>query len=423
MNDANPPALDLSKLPGIFIPDATAEPRPPFQVRRGTQIYFAGRAPPDIASHALPRGLKRHPNGFFILGIHDVPEGWGLAPFRGFHLGFEVEGYEGADGSPAVYQVAGTFSGKAGDILPRDYNTLFHKGEVEFALAGTDMSGAAPLDGGEGRIAVTARRVFEAPISNAGVVHQLGPAAGQGMTLHSVAFSFSFTSLADMRIEVDLPEGHRLDYIRELRPDWGLCMTDLAFTMGPPQPAEEIFDDTSSRMAFLDALTRIGRAVVIVEQTGRVAFLTREAQAMLKDDTGTALTRLPAAVTRSALASPLEPLRQPALVTLSSGRQLAARAFPIALRLGTGPLSMVLLTDPRAPGPTDPEPLLRLMGLTPSEAGLAALVGQGLSPSEAAARRGITPSTARSVLKAVFSKLGLRRQTDLAILVTRLGDA
>ena len=156
---------------------------------------------------------------------------------------------------------------------------------------------------------------------------------------------------------------------------------------------------------------------------GRILYLNAEAEDILGRDTARARF-LPSDLRPLLPASVPAPVRsginRTTLLTLPSGRQILATAFPIALRLSDAPAAMVLLTDPRHPGPADPEPLLRLMGLTPSEAALAALIGAGATPAEAAATRGITESTARSTLKVIFSKLGLRRQADLAQIVTRL---
>ena len=160
-----------------------------------------------------------------------------------------------------------------------------------------------------------------------------------------------------------------------------------------------------------------------LSRTGRILFLTGEAEAVLHRKTAPRL--LP--VELRTLLSGTDPTKsenpgftRSALLTLPHGPQVLATVFPVALRLSEAPALMVLLNDPRAPGPADPEPLLRLMGLTPSEAALAALIGSGSTPAEAAAARGITQSTARSTLKIIFSKLGLHRQADLAQIVTRL---
>ncbi|SFL75259.1 helix-turn-helix transcriptional regulator [Methylorubrum salsuginis] len=59
-----------------------------------------------------------------------------------------------------------------------------------------------------------------------------------------------------------------------------------------------------------------------------------------------------------------------------------------------------------------------LFDLTPAESRLAALIAAGDAPVPAAAKLGITPSTARSVLKRVFQKTGVSRQAELVGLLT-----
>jgi len=61
-----------------------------------------------------------------------------------------------------------------------------------------------------------------------------------------------------------------------------------------------------------------------------------------------------------------------------------------------------------------------VLGLTLGEARVAALVGFGLPPREAASRLGIAEETARNVLKRVFSKVGVSRQSELVGLLTKL---
>lgn len=47
-------------------------------------------------------------------------------------------------------------------------------------------------------------------------------------------------------------------------------------------------------------------------------------------------------------------------------------------------------------------------------------MGAGLPPREAASRLGITEETARTTLKRVFAKTGVSRQSELAVLLSRL---
>jgi DNA-binding CsgD family transcriptional regulator len=58
-----------------------------------------------------------------------------------------------------------------------------------------------------------------------------------------------------------------------------------------------------------------------------------------------------------------------------------------------------------------------LFDLTPGEAKIAALIGAGDQPREAAAQLGIAEETARSFLKRVFAKTGVRRQAELVALL------
>jgi PAS domain S-box-containing protein len=62
----------------------------------------------------------------------------------------------------------------------------------------------------------------------------------------------------------------------------------------------------------------------------------------------------------------------------------------------------------------------RLFALTPAEARVAALIGGGLSPRHAAEKLDISEGNLRTALKHVFKKVGISRQSELAILLTKL---
>jgi DNA-binding CsgD family transcriptional regulator len=82
--------------------------------------------------------------------------------------------------------------------------------------------------------------------------------------------------------------------------------------------------------------------------------------------------------------------------------------------------ALVLAIDPEVQSPPDPAVVRDVLGLTLGEARVAALVGSGLAPREAAAKLGIAEETARTALKRVFSKVGVSRQSELAALLTKL---
>jgi DNA-binding CsgD family transcriptional regulator len=99
-------------------------------------------------------------------------------------------------------------------------------------------------------------------------------------------------------------------------------------------------------------------------------------------------------------------------VRLSRGRELFARLRPVA---------MLVLIDLDGPAADISTELRSGWGLTPREAELAMLLGEGRRLDQAAALLGITEQTARHHLKAIFRRMEIDRQTDLVRLVTRLG--
>jgi DNA-binding CsgD family transcriptional regulator len=109
-----------------------------------------------------------------------------------------------------------------------------------------------------------------------------------------------------------------------------------------------------------------------------------------------------------------------------SERPLAVYLLPISVLLHpadqflTHARAMVLAIDPEAGAPPDPAIVRDVLGLTLGEARVAALIGSGLPPRAAAEKLGITEESARTVLKRVFSKVGVARQSELVELLTRL---
>lgn len=85
------------------------------------------------------------------------------------------------------------------------------------------------------------------------------------------------------------------------------------------------------------------------------------------------------------------------------------------------PAALILVSDPRRQRPVVLEQALRqAFGLTLAEARIAALIGLGMSPQDAARQLGITIGTARIQLKQVFSKLDVARQSELAVMISRI---
>jgi DNA-binding CsgD family transcriptional regulator len=79
----------------------------------------------------------------------------------------------------------------------------------------------------------------------------------------------------------------------------------------------------------------------------------------------------------------------------------------------------VFVTDPEAAIESDEEILKRLFGLTASEARIASLLVQGRDLNEICGKLSIRRTTARTHLRHLFEKLGVRRQGELISLLLR----
>jgi DNA-binding CsgD family transcriptional regulator len=97
---------------------------------------------------------------------------------------------------------------------------------------------------------------------------------------------------------------------------------------------------------------------------------------------------------------------------------IAVRSTGQPARMGEGqPALALFIGDPDQKPRASPEALRDLFQLTRTEAALAAALAGGVSLIEAANQLGVTHNTARSHLRAVFSKTGAHRQSQLVRLV------
>ena len=196
-----------------------------------------------------------------------------------------------------------------------------------------------------------------------------------------------------------------------------------------------------ANLALGDALARLGVGVFLLDQIGRVTFSNPAAEQLIGDGLVLAQQRLTArfAPEREALRARLatvldgkpESTSENPRPILLHGRQsdrfLAVYVLPVRLPSGhavehimAGVRAIVVVMASATDAPADPTVVRDLLDLTLSEARIAALIGAGLPPRDAAERLGISEETARTVLKRVFSKVGVSRQSELAALLTKL---
>ena len=83
---------------------------------------------------------------------------------------------------------------------------------------------------------------------------------------------------------------------------------------------------------------------------------------------------------------------------------------------------LVIITDPDRHQDRRGQSLQRRFGLTPAETAMAIEIAKGDGRAAAAARRGISLSTARTQLSAIFAKTGTSRQAELTRLIADSED-
>ena len=101
----------------------------------------------------------------------------------------------------------------------------------------------------------------------------------------------------------------------------------------------------------------------------------------------------------------------------SGAHPLSLAVVPLNIEMETlgdrGRIAAIFVTDPDSPLDSDEQYLRELYALTAGEARLTSLLLEGKSVEQAATAMGITVNTARTRLKRIYSKTGVRRQPEL----------
>jgi DNA-binding CsgD family transcriptional regulator len=189
-----------------------------------------------------------------------------------------------------------------------------------------------------------------------------------------------------------------------------------------------------------EALARIGIGVFALDWSARVLFANPVGESLLgavfdllhdRLHVRMAASRAPfeAAVSQTLRAEARDLLAEPRPILVQStatGRRFVIYLLPISGRAVsnsnflTRTRAIVLAIEQKGAEPPDPAVVRDIFGLTLGEARVASLVSAGVAPKEAADRLGIAEDTARNVLKRVFAKLDVSRQSELAALLARL---
>ena len=187
----------------------------------------------------------------------------------------------------------------------------------------------------------------------------------------------------------------------------------------------------TERAIYAGAVAQMAVGMVILDRHGKVLRLNGRADSILAERDGIALhgdmVRLAdAALARLFHARLNDGVAVEQALTLrierpSGGGYLLIVAVsanaPDHVSAGGGPATVLFLTDPLHSPQISPAALIKLLGLTRAEAGIAADIAGGHSLADTAVRNGVSPNTVRAHLRAIFTKTGVKRQSQLVHLV------
>lgn len=409
------------------------EALPPYHVRSVDFLFILTEFESTAAQQALPPALQLHSTQPGFLSLYSAPSGWGLSPYTAFFAAVPVRGHDSPDGSCGYFMAEGFYSGRAGPIMHDNYNTRLVPGFSRQWRQGDVLHGEAGPNNTP-VVDISLRPALPQPATplTVGVHHYLGERRDGDLNIYSVAYSGEFFPAADVEVKFRVEASPLLRSLQPVSFPYASCIPFAPLTFSPPRPistsASEMAVETA-RMSLLDVLARLGRAAAIVRQDGRVLFLNGEAEALLsgavregrlrtwRHNEQRDLDRALAHALEQGPSSLAEPI---ALAKPGADAPILAQAMPVGRALVGELAALILFSDLAGRNATDPVTALELLGLTRSEARVAALVGEGKSLREAAEALAITENTARSALQLVYGKLMIGKQSELARIVARL---
>lgn len=418
---------------GFANPPEEAIPPPPYQVSDVRMNFIGIRYDPAAVRRLLPPELEAIDEQTGTVCVYTAGYGWGIAPFSACFASIEVKGFDSPDGSHGFYMAAGYFSGRAGIVMRRDYNLNFLEGRGRHEWQGDVAASFGGPDGVEA-VQLRARPSTARPPSTSGIHNYLGRNASGGTNLYAVAFTGECWPAEPLSVEIDDRADSRMRLAKPIELMWCLDCRNMSLTFSAPRSITEdpeALAEESVRASLLSVFGRFGQAAALVGSQGEIRLVNPRAEDLIAE--GVLLRQntlrvadqrcqkaLDAAISIAAARGAQQFDLQPIMMEAPDGRPLIVQVMPIEAKIAGGPAAIVLFSDPRREPGSDPCPTLQLLGLTPAEARTAALIGQGLSPREAAADLQISEGTVRTSLNHIYEKLDINRQSELARIVARL---
>lgn len=402
------------------------DPEPPFQKLANDVLWVGFKIDRKRVAPYVPAGLRLTEASIGVLGIYQAKTGFGLAPYQRALIGVSVEGEPGSDAGEGMLVVGNIMDEPGAGRLRKLYSRETTVGTARTWRDGGLLHGEAEVDGAVWMRA-TVRPVGELRQDMSGVDTFFG-VTDDGLIKHADS------NLSDM-VEAEVVSVEITDaappLFRAFQP------TDFVFALHCEQvnsiwsePRIVGINAGDAGEVFLGLIEDTGRAAAIVRQDGTLVAVNPSGKTLLGDDGPgvgeTLLSAVPAERTALSTALRLSIARsgprvsEPIALTQPGGRQILAYVMPLEHGQHGGEAALVLLGDPRGPERRDAVRMLQLFGLTAAEARLGALIGVGMGAREAAEELKISEHTARSTLKTVYDKLGIKKQSELGHLVARL---
>jgi DNA-binding CsgD family transcriptional regulator len=406
-------------------------PPPPWQLGSGGFVCIGVAFDEAAARKVLPPQFRLTPGATGGFYHYDARDGWGITPYVAGFAYLDVEGYDAPDGSPGKLPFLAYFTQRGHDGFNRYLGIPnIHLGQASIERSG-DLVTARSGTGGQTLIDCHLRitgRTENTPLGS-GINYWVWDREGE---VHGMACAFTsqFLQAEPLHAGFNVGANPALAALQPRELLWAGYMPTASFSISSPyvlgpglrqiRPGREA--------AYLALLGELGLGTVVVDGDRRVVYLN----AVVRGLDGDGLVVRNGAVRpeslaigddfAAAIAHALEGIPSPPIaLPRGSGRKpLIAQAVRLGSTAGDeAPAALVLVTDP-ARGNHDPIRSLELLGLTPAEARIAALVGSGLSPREAGELAGNTEGTVRTTLRQIYDKLDIGRQSELARLVARL---
>ena len=191
----------------------------------------------------------------------------------------------------------------------------------------------------------------------------------------------------------------------------------------------------------LNAFEMIGEPAISLMRSGRVLEINPAAEALFDSDFGISNRRLHFSDGRASHALAcllsecadeselrLHPSSRTGNVVVAqrrAKRPLLIRVLPVhgaASSPFLGARVILVLRDLETIRRPAPAVLSELFSLTPAETRIASMIAAGLSPDEISGQLQISVQTVRNQIKAVFAKTGTHRQSELAVLISRVAS-